>query len=160
MSLLPIGPHDTAKRRLHLVREAPSKSGIVVVDDDPTIRAFLVDLLDGEGYVALQAGDGAEALAILRSVRVPLVVMLDWMMPVLDGLALLELVAADPVLSSQHAYIFTSAAFPAGLRQVAALAQHIRVDVLVKPFNIDVLLTKIGQAAERLERAHKDAPGA
>ena len=153
-------PRAAPDRSLRLMHEAPPKIGIVVVDDDPTIRGMLVDLLEGEGYTTLQASDGAEALDILRSVRTPLVVLLDWMLPFVDGLTLLQMVAADPVLSSRHAYIFTSAAFPAGLRQVAALPQHLRVDILMRPFNIDLLLTKIGQAVARLERSNEDATGA
>jgi two-component system, NtrC family, nitrogen regulation response regulator NtrX len=160
MSPLPIGPRGADRRSLHLVHEAQPKIAVLVVEDDPTIRAALIDLLEDEGYATLQASDGAEALDILRSVRTPLVVLLDWMLPFVDGLTLLQMAATDPVLSSRHAYIFTSAAFPAGLRQVAALPQHVRVDVLMRPCNIELLLTKIEQAAERLKRAHEDAPGA
>ena len=157
MSASPIRPRPAASRSLRRVPESKPGIGILVVDDDPTIRTSLVALLQDEGYATLQAGDGEEALDILRNVRTPLVVLLDWMMPNLDGIALLHSVAADPVLPYQHAYIFTSAAFPAGLRQVAELPRFLRVDILVRPFNVDLMLAKIEHAAERLQRPHEDA---
>ena len=60
---------------------------VLVADDDPGIRAFVTDLLTGEGYVVRCAEDGAAALA--EVVRAPPdVVLSDVRMPRLDGLAL------------------------------------------------------------------------
>ena len=60
---------------------------ILVVDDEPAIRESLGDLLREEGYDVLEAQNGAEALARLREPQheQPCVIVLDLMMPVMDG---------------------------------------------------------------------------
>jgi CheY-like chemotaxis protein len=59
-------------------------STVLVVDDDPAIRAVLADVLTFEGYDVLTAGNGQEALQRIAS-RQPDVVLLDMRMPVMDG---------------------------------------------------------------------------
>lgn len=61
-----------------------SKQPILVVDDDPAIRATISDILTTEGYPVETAADGAEALAVVERSR-PALVLLDMRMPVLDG---------------------------------------------------------------------------
>ena len=58
---------------------------ILVVDDDPTVRLIAKELLQTDGYAVLEAGDGTEALKLVSSVHVDLVV-LDMLMPDKDGL--------------------------------------------------------------------------
>jgi len=62
---------------------------VVVVEDDEVIRGMLVFLLEGEGHTVEQAADGAEALEILRR-RTPECIVLDLMMPGVDGLTVLR----------------------------------------------------------------------
>jgi two-component system, chemotaxis family, chemotaxis protein CheY len=57
---------------------------VLVVDDDPDIRESLRMLLEDEGYRVETAADGAEAVAAMRS-QAPSFVILDLMMPVMDG---------------------------------------------------------------------------
>ena len=57
---------------------------VLVVDDDPGIRAAVADVLEFEGYPVHTATNGAEGLAALDSIG-PCVVLLDMRMPVLDG---------------------------------------------------------------------------
>lgn len=57
---------------------------VLIVDDDETIRGFLIDLLADEGYETRVACNGAEGLEILHGWR-PDAIMLDLMMPVMDG---------------------------------------------------------------------------
>jgi two-component system cell cycle sensor histidine kinase/response regulator CckA len=73
---------------------------ILVVEDDATVRAALVDALDVLGYHALEAVNGQEALALYtaRTDDVALVLS-DWVMPVMGGLELVHaLHAHDPTL--------------------------------------------------------------
>ena len=63
----------------------PRVPTILIADDDPTLRAIGAELLAGEGYRILQAEDGDEALHLIRTERVDLVV-LDMLMPNKDGL--------------------------------------------------------------------------
>ncbi len=98
ITLLPVrAPHDpegpTYSTRL-LNRASPFRSpsipktaqspGILVIDDEADIRAVVSDILIEEGYLVLQAADGADALTVVDRARVSLA-MLDMRMPVLDG---------------------------------------------------------------------------
>jgi CheY-like chemotaxis protein len=60
------------------------RAPILVVDDDATVREGLVKLLEDEGYAALAAANGRDALALAQSVR-PSLILLDLKMPVMDG---------------------------------------------------------------------------
>jgi two-component system, chemotaxis family, chemotaxis protein CheY len=63
-----------------------SKPLVLVVDDDAAIREAIVDLLVDEGFEAVGAGNGLEALNLLaESPRKPSLILLDLMMPGLDG---------------------------------------------------------------------------
>ena len=57
---------------------------VLVVDDDPTIRSSISDILDLEGYPVATASNGAEALALVEQ-AVPSLVLLDMRMPIMDG---------------------------------------------------------------------------
>ena len=59
-------------------------SGVLVVDDDPGIQAFLAEALADEGYAVQTAGDGRRALDVLGAWR-PDLILLDLMMPEMDG---------------------------------------------------------------------------
>lgn len=61
-----------------------SRKPVLVVDDDADIRESLSVLLEGEGYAVRQAADGAQAMAAMAS-EPPCFVILDLMMPVMDG---------------------------------------------------------------------------
>jgi CheY-like chemotaxis protein len=74
---------------------------ILVVDDDPDIREGLSSVLEMHGYRVVQAENGREALHTLKHIdRLPLAVVLDMAMPVLDGRGFLEQRARDQILAS------------------------------------------------------------
>jgi signal transduction histidine kinase/DNA-binding response OmpR family regulator len=77
--------------------EGPAGRSILVVDDDPSIREFLRQDLEAEGYAVREARDGAEALAALRAAR-PDLVLLDIMMPGLNGFDVAAVIRNDPAL--------------------------------------------------------------
>jgi len=58
---------------------------ILVVEDDPDLRGVICDYLRGEGYTALEAADGAEALRQWEA-QLPDMILLDWMLPARSGL--------------------------------------------------------------------------
>ncbi len=58
---------------------------VLVVEDEPDIRDLMVAILESEGYTVRAAADGAEALAQLQLGNPPCVILLDLMMPVMDG---------------------------------------------------------------------------
>jgi signal transduction histidine kinase/CheY-like chemotaxis protein len=78
-------------------RTAPGKPSALVVEDDPATAEMLVRLLEADGYVVRHAGNGALALDAVKTQR-PDVVLLDLMMPVMDGFEFAETLTAtlDP----------------------------------------------------------------
>ena len=72
---------------------------VLVVDDDPFVRESLSELLAAKGYSALQAENGQKALEVLKKTpRFPCLIVLDLVMPVMDGRGFLMLRADDPIL--------------------------------------------------------------
>ena len=71
---------------------------ILIVDDDPAVSAAIAAVLELHGYVTVMARDGAEGLMQLQAGLRPSLVVLDWMMPRLDGHGFLQQVARDPRL--------------------------------------------------------------
>jgi CheY-like chemotaxis protein len=108
---------------------------VLVVDDDAEIRRFLCDLLQSEGYTVMTASDGTEALALLRAAQEPLVVILDLMMPVLDGYHVLSELERNPDALKQHKVVVRSA------HERLLLGEFPRADALLpKPFELLDLL--------------------
>jgi CheY-like chemotaxis protein len=68
-----------------MANHAEPCSGILVVDDDPDIRDSLREVLEDEGYTVNTVGNGREALDYLHRAPRPCVILLDLMMPVMDG---------------------------------------------------------------------------
>jgi two-component system, chemotaxis family, chemotaxis protein CheY len=74
---------------------------ILVVDDDEDIRCALGDTLEAEGYRVVLAEDGRDALEKLRGLpELPAMILLDLMMPNMDGLQFRAAQQGDPALSS------------------------------------------------------------
>lgn len=112
---------------------------VLVVEDDADIRDALVEILELEGYAVSAAGHGEEALEQLRAGCKPCVIVLDMMMPVMDGWAFCEEREKDPELASIP-LVVVSAVAPQDPRNAAVRA----VDHLPKPIDIDKLLATVG----------------
>jgi CheY-like chemotaxis protein len=127
-------------------------AAVLVVDDDDAIRTALCDLLEFEGYVVYEAPDGAPALQRLRTHPDGMVVLLDVRMPGVDGIQVMEAVAADEMLATRHAFI----AMTANENRTLPLAfvntlTKLRVPILTKPFgHITTVLDTVAQATLRL----------
>jgi len=90
----PAGRASTHPRRVGEIRPGT----IVVVDDEQDLRELLCELLQNRGYVVDAAGDGIEALAVLRDHDDVGLLLLDLRMPNLDGVGVLAEMEADPAL--------------------------------------------------------------
>ncbi len=109
---------------------------VVVVDDSPTIRATLAHILQREGYEVTVAAHGREGLELIRSRR-PKAVIVDAMMPELDGFALCEMIRSDPEIASTSVVMLTSMAQSVDERH----AYDVGVDhFLTKPLDAEQLL--------------------
>jgi two-component system, OmpR family, response regulator MprA len=127
---------------------------ILVVEDETAIRELIADFLELEGYQVEQAAHGGQALAIVERVR-PDLVVLDLMMPVMDGWTFArECYALSPanvipmlVMSASHDLARSAEQLrPYGVRAV-----------MPKPFDLDVLLAAVNRLAHR--PAAVDWPG-
>jgi CheY-like chemotaxis protein len=116
---------------------------VLVIEDDPDVRDLLVGILNGEGYDVAWAGDGAEALTALSIAPKPCVILLDLMMPNMNGFQFLEAISQVPSLASIPVVITT-----------ATSGNHVAEypcvkKVLSKPYNIAELLLLIPAISTR-----------
>jgi len=87
------------------------KKLVLIVDDHPPTREALSALLDSEGYHVLEAGNGLEALQLIDTVaQPPCLVLLDLVMPVMDGREFLKARAQDHALSRIPVVVLSSSA--------------------------------------------------
>jgi CheY-like chemotaxis protein len=123
---------------------------VLIVDDDTEIRRALRGALEDVGYGVREAEDGKRALEMLRSEPDGMVVLLDVMMPGMDGPALLQAVVDDTVLARRHAFVLITANIAAVPLEQARDRLRLGIPIVQKPFNMAVLLDAIAQAARRL----------
>ncbi|HEX8910752.1 MAG TPA: response regulator [Humisphaera sp.] len=93
---------------------------VLVVDDNESIQEGLALLLKAHGLTAIRAGDGEEALELLQSQPVDLVV-LDLSMPGTDGLMVLEQMREWPETAATPVIVYSAAGDPSTKRQVTKL---------------------------------------
>ena len=113
---------------------------VLVVDDDAAIRDALREVLTEEGYSVTTAPNGEEALGRLRqSDRPPGLILLDLMMPVMDGWQFLDQLAHEPAMQAVPVVVLSANPSVAG---------HARDDVLLylrKPIDLDRLVETVGR---------------
>jgi CheY-like chemotaxis protein len=107
---------------------------VLIVEDDPDLREMMCLLLEGEGFEPEAACDGADALHRLRSEGVqPDVVVLDLMMPRMDGEEFLQQQARDPALADIPVVVLSaSARINTDLPAAAVLSKPLNYDMLVE----------------------------
>jgi diguanylate cyclase (GGDEF)-like protein len=112
---------------------------ILIVDDEPHIRRILQFLLEQEGFAVQMAGDGEEALSILEK-ELPDLILLDVMMPKMDGFSVLERIRANFETSRLPVIMLTAKGESA--EKVRGLKGGAN-DYLTKPFNHEELLLRM-----------------
>ena len=103
---------------------------VLIVDDDRDIREALGELLADEGFAVEAAWNGAEALKRLRAGLRPNVIILDLMMPVMDGLAFRAVLKETPELA--RIPVIGVTASPTIEADFVCLRKPVRFDALVK----------------------------
>jgi DNA-binding response OmpR family regulator len=130
---------------------------VLVVEDDPDIRDALAEALESQGYEVDRARDGADALRVARA-RVPDVILLDLMMPVMNGWAFRAAQRGDRALADIPVIVI-SAVDPDRLGDLAVDA------CICKPFALEELFAALarleagGPAEPRHRESGADAPG-
>ena len=110
---------------------------ILVVEDDHDVRDAMVEVLQAEGYDAVAAGDGKEALEHLQAGLEPCLIVLDLMMPVMDGWKFME---QHEVRDSNAPIVVVSAYGSADAVRSAGVAAYMH-----KPVDVDDLLGVIAR---------------
>ncbi len=111
---------------------------VLVVEDDIDIREAMVGILESAGYSVWAASDGAEALAQLHAGNRPCIILLDLMMPVMDGWTFGEEKDKDPSFADIPIVVVSAVS-----RNDPRNARMRSVDHLPKPLNIDKLLATV-----------------
>jgi CheY-like chemotaxis protein len=114
---------------------------VLIVEDDRDIRESLDEVLRDAGYAPVLAANGVEALQHLRASAVPSVIILDLMMPVMDGREFRAIQLGDQRLRAIPTILLTAHAKPAD-----AMAGMGDVIFLAKPVDLDRLLDTVARA--------------
>jgi len=110
---------------------------VLLVEDDPDIRDIVQDVLEAEGYDVVPASHGRQALEFLNGVRntaPPDLVILDMMMPLVDGRGVLEAIRNDRTLSTVPVVVMSAIEHD----KPAGAAAFLR-----KPFSLDTLFDAV-----------------
>src|SRR3977135_550917 len=128
-------------------------ASILVVEDEQAINDLIRTELEAEGHVVRQAHDGPSALQLVKE-QTPQLVILDWMLPGLDGLSVCRQIRLS--------YLWQSIMFTARSEEVdRVLGLEVGADdYLVKPFGVRELLARTRAALRRVELEAKRAMGA
>jgi len=123
-----------------LMATPPAAGNVLIVEDDPDVREMLAALLVSEGFYAVAAEDGLEALHLLRAVRhraphIPCLILLDLMMPRMSGHEFRRAQLGDPTVAAVPVAVMSGAV------DVEQRAQALgAVATLAKPIDCEILL--------------------
>ncbi len=115
---------------------------IMLVDDDDDIREIVSLILQGEGYRTVGAADGAEALELLTHGERPPLILLDMMMPVLNGADFLRKVKANRELANIPIVVMSGDTAARNTAQSLGAA-----GCLAKPVELDTILDYVHRFA-------------
>lgn len=124
---------------------------ILIVDDDEAIREMLHMMFECVGYDVIEAASGIEALEILRTSSDQLVVLLDMLMPRLNGLGVLQIIASDEQLSAKHGFILITASRDLSALNLDETVMALSVPVVSKPFAMSHLIAVVDNVVECLQ---------
>ena len=112
----------------------------LVVDDSRAMRAILTRLLRDLGFDVLEAGDGAQALVVIDGGNIPDVCLVDWNMPVMDGLGFVRAVRAREELKDVNLMMVTTESEQDQIVRALAAGAH---EYVIKPFTPEIITDKL-----------------
>lgn len=113
----------------------------LIVDDSRIIRKVARRIVEGLGFEVDEAADGAEALAYCGGVM-PEVVLLDWNMPVMDGMTFLKRLRALPGGAEPKVLFCTIETHPERIAEALSAGAD---DYVMKPFDGEILQSKLAE---------------
>jgi two-component system, chemotaxis family, chemotaxis protein CheY len=113
----------------------------LVLDDSRAMRMILRRILVQCDFEVVEAGDGAEALAVVRSApEVPTLALIDWNMPVMNGLEFVKAVRAVPEWKQMTLMMVTTESEHGQIVRALAAGAH---EYVIKPFTAEAILDKL-----------------
>jgi CheY-like chemotaxis protein len=122
----------------------------LVVEDDEAIRETVCEVLRMEGFAVTEATDGLDALEVLEAGPLPDVVVLDFMMPRMDGLEVLQHVRESERLRLLPIVVMTACG--TFLVRCGAQLEDPRTLLIAKPFEVETMLAAISAVAPRASK--------
>jgi two-component system alkaline phosphatase synthesis response regulator PhoP len=122
-----------------------SKDKVLVVDDEPFMLRLIEIVLERDGYSMIKAGNGREAIDVARA-HSPALIIMDGMMPKMDGMTALRELKEDPELRKIPVILLT--ANPSRFSQEEAVSSGATV-FLTKPFSPTELLSEVRRLRAR-----------
>ena len=112
----------------------------LVLDDSRAMRSILTRIMEGLGFDVETAGDGAEALELVRRGPLPDVALIDWNMPVMNGLEFVTQVRGNPEWRRMTLMMVTTENEHSQIVRALAAGAH---EYVMKPFTVDVIGDKL-----------------
>ncbi|HEX8195954.1 MAG TPA: response regulator [Pyrinomonadaceae bacterium] len=120
--------------------EKSTDSAVLVIEDDRIISSLLQHILSRRGYKVHTATDGRSAAAMLEEIEPPQLILLDVMLPFIDGFELLEQIRSKPEWSEVPVIMLTSKGQE---KNIVRALEGGADDYIVKPFQPEELVARV-----------------
>ena len=118
---------------------SPCRSSVLIVDDDADIREALLDVLTDHGYTAEAVANGREALDYLQQGARPCLILLDLMMPVMNGSQFRAAQLQDPQLREVPVLVISAG------NDIDQRSKALDTESLRKPLDLERLLSLVAR---------------
>ena len=112
----------------------------LVIDDSRALRMILRRILVGHGFEVVEAADGRQAFDLVAAGPVPEVALVDWNMPVMDGLEFVQAVRAERAYRSMALMMVTTESEHSQIVRALAAGAH---EYVLKPFTPEAITDKL-----------------
>lgn len=136
--------------------QLPQPYHVCIVDEDAQFRGLFRRILQARGYVVWDAPNGPAALDVINTSPHRLVVVLAQAISEQDSLIVFSAALSDASLAQYHAYLLLSVA-PRLSPTLKALISILKVPVITRPENLQGVLKRIGQLAQKLEARRRQS---
>jgi two-component system chemotaxis response regulator CheY len=112
----------------------------LIIDDSRVMRSILKRIMIGAGYTVAEAGHGQEALDLMEAGLTPTIALVDWNMPVMDGLEFVSAVRSRPQWRGVTLMMVTTESEHGQIVRALAAGAH---EYVIKPFTAGAILDKL-----------------